>query len=181
METAQLGQLKLNVTNIKSIIIAGQKQEKKVSIQKNSFLKRERERVQKVEKESLLEKVSSPIKSVGGTIGRATSGFKMGIGGFLTNVLLGWLLNTLPSIIKKVKEIYEQVKPIIKTAFKALETIFNGAKFLYEKMTELNNAIKNSGSYKEAEKIKDIMQTAIELEVPNKVDYESGPNWGNIK
>ena len=77
----------------------------------------------------------------------------MGIGGFLTNVLLGWLLNALPSIISKVKEIYEQVKPIIKTAFKALETIFNGAKFLYEKMTELNNAIKNSGSYKEAEKI----------------------------
>ena len=33
----------------------------------------------------------------------------------------------------------------------------------------------------EAEKIKEIMQTAIELEVPNKVDYESGPNWGNIK
>ena len=33
----------------------------------------------------------------------------------------------------------------------------------------------------EAEKIKDIMQTAIKLEVPNKVDYESGPNWGNIK
>ncbi len=33
----------------------------------------------------------------------------------------------------------------------------------------------------EAEKIKDIMQTAIELEVPNKVDYESGPNWGTIK
>ena len=33
----------------------------------------------------------------------------------------------------------------------------------------------------EAEKIKDIMQTAIELQVPNKVDYESGPNWGNIK
>jgi DNA polymerase I-like protein with 3'-5' exonuclease and polymerase domains len=25
------------------------------------------------------------------------------------------------------------------------------------------------------------MQTAIELEVPNKVDYESGPNWGSIK
>jgi DNA polymerase I-like protein with 3'-5' exonuclease and polymerase domains len=32
-----------------------------------------------------------------------------------------------------------------------------------------------------ADKIKDIMESAVELEVPNKVDYESGPNWGNIK
>ena len=32
-----------------------------------------------------------------------------------------------------------------------------------------------------AEKIKNIMETAVDLEVPNKVDYESGPNWGQIK
>ena len=33
----------------------------------------------------------------------------------------------------------------------------------------------------EAAKIKDIMEHAVELKIPNKVDYESGPNWGNIK
>jgi DNA polymerase I-like protein with 3'-5' exonuclease and polymerase domains len=32
-----------------------------------------------------------------------------------------------------------------------------------------------------ADKIKEIMESAVELEVPNKVDYESGPNWGTIK
>ena len=33
-----------------------------------------------------------------------------------------------------------------------------------------------------ADKIKQIMEGfAVNLEVPNKVDYESGPNWGNIK
>ena len=31
-----------------------------------------------------------------------------------------------------------------------------------------------------ADKIKDIMENAVSLEVPNKVDYESGPNWGKI-
>jgi len=25
------------------------------------------------------------------------------------------------------------------------------------------------------------MEDAVSLEVPNKVDYESGPNWGTIK
>ncbi len=32
-----------------------------------------------------------------------------------------------------------------------------------------------------ADKIKEIMESAVELEVPNKVDYESGLNWGTIK
>ena len=33
----------------------------------------------------------------------------------------------------------------------------------------------------QAAKIKDVMENAVDLEVPNKVDYESGPNWGEIK
>ena len=43
---------------------------------------------------------------------------------------------------------------------------------------ELCFSIKND---EEAKQIKNIMETAIELKVPNKVDYESGPNWGTIK
>ena len=34
-------------------------------------------------------------------------------------------------------------------------------------------------SAEHADKIKEIMESAVTLEVPNKVDYESGPNWGN--
>ena len=29
--------------------------------------------------------------------------------------------------------------------------------------------------------VQKIMEHAVSLEVPNKVDYESGPNWGEIK
>ncbi len=36
-------------------------------------------------------------------------------------------------------------------------------------------------SKEQADKIKNIMENAVDLEVPNKVDYESGPNWGEIK
>ena len=32
-----------------------------------------------------------------------------------------------------------------------------------------------------AAKIVEIMENAVNLEVPNKVDYESGPNWGTIQ
>ena len=41
---------------------------------------------------------------------------------------------------------------------------------------ELDISVNNN-----ANKIKEIMESAVDLEVPNKVDYESGPNWGQIK
>jgi len=41
---------------------------------------------------------------------------------------------------------------------------------------ELDISVSNN-----ADKIKEIMESAVTLEVPNKVDYESGPNWGTIE
>ena len=35
-------------------------------------------------------------------------------------------------------------------------------------------------SDKQAQRIKEIMESAVDLEIPNKVDYESGKNWGDI-
>ena len=43
---------------------------------------------------------------------------------------------------------------------------------------ELDISVKN---LEHVEKIKSVMESAVNLEVPNKVDYESGPNWGIIK
>ena len=43
---------------------------------------------------------------------------------------------------------------------------------------ELCLSIKNE---EQSLQIKKIMENSIKLEVPNKVDYESGPNWGTIK
>jgi DNA polymerase I-like protein with 3'-5' exonuclease and polymerase domains len=42
---------------------------------------------------------------------------------------------------------------------------------------ELDISVKDD---KEAKQIVQIMETSVELEVPNKVDYEAGSNWGNI-
>jgi DNA polymerase I-like protein with 3'-5' exonuclease and polymerase domains len=42
---------------------------------------------------------------------------------------------------------------------------------------ELDISVKDD---KEAKQIVQIMETSVELEVPNKVDYEAGDNWGNI-
>ncbi len=42
---------------------------------------------------------------------------------------------------------------------------------------ELDISIKDD---KEAKQVVQIMESSVELQVPNKVDYESGDNWGNI-
>ena len=42
---------------------------------------------------------------------------------------------------------------------------------------ELDISVEND---KQAEQIVKIMETAVELQVPNRVDYESGKNWGEI-
>ena len=47
-----------------------------------------------------------------------------------------------------------------------------------EKVIELDLSIEDDA---QAKKIIEIMEHAVTLEVPNKVDYESGSNWGNIK
>ena len=43
---------------------------------------------------------------------------------------------------------------------------------------ELDISVKDK---QHSEKIVQIMEDAVNLQVPNKVDYESGPNWGKIK
>ena len=43
---------------------------------------------------------------------------------------------------------------------------------------ELDISVKDE---QHAKLIKSVMEDAVSLEVPNKVDYESGPNWGTIK
>ena len=43
---------------------------------------------------------------------------------------------------------------------------------------ELDISVQDS---KQTNKIKEIMESTVSLEVPNKVDYEEGDNWGSIK
>ena len=42
---------------------------------------------------------------------------------------------------------------------------------------EIDISVEND---KQAKLIKEVMESAVDLEIPNKVDYESGKNWGDI-
>ena len=43
---------------------------------------------------------------------------------------------------------------------------------------ELDVSVENP---EQAQKIIEVMEEAVKLEVPNKVDYEKGKSWGDIK
>ena len=66
---------------------------------------------------------------------------------------------------------------------------FNPAHFNYtDSMGKADELMRDNGFLSSAdmlqmhpEALKDIMEDAVDLKIPNKVDYESGPNWGSIK
>lgn len=94
------------------------------------------------------------------------------------------------------EEIKKKIKPKIRRAFtyKALNKLIQGSAAdmtkkamldLYEEKIiphiQIHDELDVSVESKEhADKIVDIMQNAVKLNVPNKVDYESGENWGDI-
>lgn len=133
----QLQELKINVTNIKSVLIKGREQQKKISSRKVSFVKREEKREQRIEKENALEKFRIPTFGVAGLVQSTTSGIFGGLMGFLGNILAGYIVVRLPQIIAKAQEIYENVKPIWEGAFKTLTTIFNGVGFVFNSITSV--------------------------------------------
>ena len=133
----QLQELKINVTNIKSVLIKGREQQKKISSRKVSFIRREEKREQRIEKENALEKFRIPTFGVAGLVQSTTSGIFGGLMGFLGNILAGYIVVRLPQIIAKAQEIYENVKPIWEGAFKTLTTIFNGVGFVFSSITSV--------------------------------------------
>ena len=141
-------QLKLNVTNIRSVLISGRKQEQRISSRKTALLRREQQREERADKERSIEKIRVPTLGIPNAIGNATSGIRSGLAGFLTNLLLGFIVNKLPEIRATIEKYYEKAKPIIDGAIGAIKAIWNGAKFVWDKLTWLNDAIKDSGAYR---------------------------------
>ena len=133
----QIKQLKINVTNIKSVLVKGRAQERKITSKKISFIQKEERRERRIEKENSLEKFRIPTFGVAGLVASTTSGIFGGIMGFLGNILAGYIVKRLPEIIAKAQEIYENdIKPMWEGAKKTLGSIFNGIKFVF---TGINN------------------------------------------
>lgn len=110
--------LKLNVTNIKSTLISGNKALKKLRSDEKIFSRNQQTRSKRIGKESFVEGKIPGSGMVGGVLQKMAApamSFIDKIKEFIGTVLLGIIVNNLPSIIRRVQEFLEKYKWVFDT------------------------------------------------------------------
>ena len=124
---AAASQLKLNVTNIKSVLVKGNKSMTRLKAFKaKTIFNMEQDDLRKKEEESLeavkpkkkkITADNSPVKSKGGILNKLMT--------FAGIILGGVLVNALPAILKKLRDIFTSVFNFLKPIGKAIMGIIN--------------------------------------------------------
>ena len=143
--TAELKKIKLNVTNIKSVLLDGKKAVDEKKKDRQDFLDKLAEEKKQKQEEKGLEKpiqptqkkpdLKSPVKSSMGLMNRIFT--------FVGAIVGGIVVKALPEIIESVKKVIEFVKPIFEKIVEGLKPVFNA----------IGNLFGDKGSY-DAEKEK---------------------------
>ena len=148
--TAELKKVKLNITNIKSVLLDGKKAVDEKNKERKDFLtKLEEERKQRREEKAFEKPIDpnkkkpdlkSPVKSSMGLMDRIFT--------FVGAIVGGILVKALPEIIETFKKIYEAVEPFYSTMiefwtpiFKNIIKIFSGKKSYEEEKEKVNSDI----------------------------------------
>ena len=167
----QLEQLKLNVTNIKSVLSDSNVKLKKINSQKNSIIKSENQKEKKAAAEKNIESVKIPGS---GIVGRAASKIK-GIGtsffdkilNFSGYILLGFIANKLPEIIKTGEKVYSFVKPIWDGFSDTIKTISDSTGFIvdeFQKQIDIFNPSKESTKIESTKKEIDKLDGELDID-----------------
>jgi len=125
--TAELKKIKLNVTNIRSVLLDGKKAVDEKKKDREDFLQKLAEEKKQKQEEKGLEKpikptqkkpdLKSPVKSSMGLMDR--------IFNFVGAIVGGIIVKALPEIIESVKKIMKEVKPIFEKIVEGLKPVFN--------------------------------------------------------
>lgn len=161
----QLRELKLNVTNIKSVLVKGKEEEKRIKSKRVAFVRKDTQREKRIEKEKSVEKFRIPTLGVGNFVKNTASTAFGGIMGFLSNILTGYIVLKLPEIIAKAREVYDTIKPIWDGAFKTLSSIFSGVGFVYTKITSAFNRQEADKNLKEQEKLMNTLDKEVDSDI----------------
>ena len=134
----QAEQLKLNVTNIKSVLINSDKKLGKIRAT-NSALKRKE--LQQEKQEAAEKKIEMPripvVSQVFGSIKGVATSFLDKVLGFLGSILIGFVVTKLPEIMEGLTKVYNFVKPIWDGAVKTFSVIASGFKFIYDNIASV--------------------------------------------
>ena len=154
MEIAEVKKVKLNVTNIKSVLIRSNKKLRNVEKKKSYLTRRQEEQ----EKRILLEKKieGSPSRKIpkisllGKAVGVARSIWDRLVN-FFGWLLVGFLVTRLPQIIATLKRAFAFIKPIWEGAMKTFAIIGKGMSALYNGISSLFNLNKSTKDLQKAE------------------------------
>ena len=108
--------LKLNTKNIKSTLIRGNKELKKLRANEKTFLFQQKQEQKKINRENFVESKKQQPSKIGGAIRGAAApamGFIDKLKEFFGTILLGIAINNLPTLIKKVQDWLEENKGLI--------------------------------------------------------------------
>ena len=124
--TSELKKVKLNVTNIKSVLLDGKKAVDEKKKEREDFLAKLEEEKKKRQQEKGLEKpiksnqkkpdLKSPVKSSMGLMDR--------IFNFVGAIVGGIVVKALPDIIDAIKKLIEKVKPFFDSVMEFLQPVF---------------------------------------------------------
>lgn len=140
MEIVEVKKVKLNVTNIKSVLIRSNKKLRNVEKQKSYLIRRQEEQ----EKRIVLEKkIETPIKKLkipllGKAVGVARSIWDRLVN-FFGYLLVGFVITRLPQIVENLKRRLAFIKPIWEGAMKTFAIIGKGMSTLFTGMVTLYN------------------------------------------
>jgi len=140
MEIAEVKKIKLNVTNIKSVLIRSNKKLRNVEKQKSYLIRRQEEQ----EKRIVLEKkIETPIKKLkipllGKAVGVARSIWDRLVN-FFGWLLAGFIITRLPQIVENLKKRLAFIKPIWEGAMKTFAIIGKGMSAVFTGMKTLYN------------------------------------------
>ena len=150
--TSELKKVKLNITNIKSVLVDGKKSVDEKKKEREDFLtKLEEDRKQRKEEKGLEKPIDpkkkpdlkSPVKSSRGLMDRIFT--------FVGAIVGGMIVKALPEIIDAFKKIYEKVKPFFDGIVEFLSPVF----------TSIGNLFKSEDSYEsEKEKVNEDIDKA---------------------
>ena len=123
--TAELKKIKLNINNIRSVLLDGKKTVDEKQKERQDFLDKLEEDRKKSQEEKGLEKpmkptkkpeMKSPVKSASSIVDKMYT--------FVGAILGGILVNALPGIIEAIKKVVEIAKPIFASVMEGLKPVF---------------------------------------------------------
>ena len=123
--TAELKKIKLNINNIRSVLLDGKKTVDEKQKERQDFLDKLEEDRKQSKEEKGLEKpmkptknpeMKSPVKSASSIVDKMYT--------FVGAILGGILVNALPGIIEAIKKVVEIAKPIFASVMEVLKPVF---------------------------------------------------------